>query len=148
MVTGVGRGRGWNWISAAIISISVISVQTVFQAVVWFCYKCSRQTGVRFWRKQGFRQRFGFLSSIPNFCKNTKADGIEGGGGWYPKFWRSGVGEVLPNSDPFGQTKKEGQRCKNWTFFLDVINVWSHMGRIQGKLGLGCGQVRFVSYCM
>ena len=45
-------GSGWlqggkwdgihrNWISTAIISISVIRVQTVFQTDVWFCYKCS-----------------------------------------------------------------------------------------------------------
>ena len=33
---------------------------------------------------------------------------------------------VLPNLDPFGQTEK-GERggCKNWAFFMDVINVWS-----------------------
>ena len=30
-----------KWISRAIISISVIRVQTVFQTGVWFCYKCS-----------------------------------------------------------------------------------------------------------
>ena len=45
MVTvGVGEGEGThrNWMSTAIISISVIRVQTVFQASVWFCYKCSR----------------------------------------------------------------------------------------------------------
>ena len=47
MVTG-GRGVEWeeirrNWMSRAIISISVIRVQTVFQTVVWLCYKCSRQ---------------------------------------------------------------------------------------------------------
>ena len=33
--------------------------------------------------------------------------------------------DVLPNSDPFGQTEKRGRGCKNWTFFMDVINVWS-----------------------
>ena len=32
-----------NWMSTAIISISVIRVQTVFQTGVWFCYKCFRQ---------------------------------------------------------------------------------------------------------
>ena len=45
MVTaGVGEGEGIhrNWMSTAIISISVIRVQTVFQTGVWFCYKCSR----------------------------------------------------------------------------------------------------------
>ena len=39
-----------------------------------------------------------------------------------------GWGEVSPNLDPFGQIEK-GRRgwggCKNWTFFMDVINVWS-----------------------
>ena len=29
--------------SAAITSISVIRVQTVFQSGAWFCYKCFRQ---------------------------------------------------------------------------------------------------------
>ena len=63
MVTaGVGEEEGIhrNWISTAIISISVIRVQTVFQTSVWFCYKCSRQTGVWLWRKLGFRQHFAF----------------------------------------------------------------------------------------
>ena len=34
---------------------------------------------------------------------------------------------VLPNLDPFGQTEKgeRGGGCKNWAFFMDVINVWS-----------------------
>ena len=32
-------------------------------------------------------------------------------------------GGVWPNSDPFGQTEKGKRECKNWTFFLDVINV-------------------------
>ena len=32
-----------------------------------------------------------------------------------------------PDLDPFGHTEKEGEGegCKNWTFFMDVINVWS-----------------------
>ena len=45
---------------------------------------------------------------------------------------------LLPNLDPFGQTEKwvvvvvvvGGGGvcvCKNWTFFMDVINVWSLM---------------------
>ena len=51
----------------------------VFQTGFWFCYKCSRQTGVQFWRKLGFGQHFGFLFSIPIFYKNTKRDGV---GGW------------------------------------------------------------------
>ena len=38
-----GEGIHRNWISTAIISISVIWVQTVFQTGVWFCYKCSRK---------------------------------------------------------------------------------------------------------
>ena len=37
-----GDGIHRNWMSSAIISISVIRVQTVFQTGVWFCYKCSR----------------------------------------------------------------------------------------------------------
>ena len=43
-------GSGWlqggirrKWMSRAIISISVIRVQTVFQTGVWLCCKCSRQ---------------------------------------------------------------------------------------------------------
>ena len=32
---------------------------------------------------------------------------------------------VFSNSDPFGQTEKGGKGCKNWTFFMDVINLWS-----------------------
>ena len=35
---GEGKGIHRNWMSTAIISISVIRVQTG----VWFCYKCSR----------------------------------------------------------------------------------------------------------
>ena len=38
-----GEGIRRNWMSRAIISISVIRVQTVFQTGAWFCYKCSRQ---------------------------------------------------------------------------------------------------------
>ena len=76
---GKGKGSHRNWMSTDIISISVIRVQTVFQTGVWFCYKCSRQTGAWFWRKLGLRQYLGFLFSISIFCKNTKADG---GGGW------------------------------------------------------------------
>ena len=40
MVTG-GEGKGIhrNWMATAIISVSVIRVQTG----VWFCYKCFRQ---------------------------------------------------------------------------------------------------------
>ena len=37
-----GEGIRRNWMSRAIISISVIRVQTVFQTGAWFCYKCSR----------------------------------------------------------------------------------------------------------
>ena len=66
---GEGEGIHRNWMSTAIISISVIRVQTVFQTSVWFCYKCSRQTGVWFWRKLGLGQHFGFLFSITIFCK-------------------------------------------------------------------------------
>ena len=97
---GEGKGIHRNWMSTAIISISVIRVQTVFQTGVWFCYKCSRlvsgsaisvpdrclvlplsvpgQAGVWFWRKVGFRQNFGFIFSITIFCKNTKGDGDRG----------------------------------------------------------------------
>ena len=80
MVTG-GEGKEIhrNWMSLVIICISVIRIQTVFQEGVWFCYKCSRQTGVWFWRKLGFRQHFGFLFGITIFRKNTK---VNGGGGW------------------------------------------------------------------
>ena len=53
MVT-LGRIRR-NWMSGAIISISVIRVQTVFQTVVWFCYKCSRLVS-------------GSAISVPNRC--------------------------------------------------------------------------------
>ena len=38
-----GEGIQRNWMSTAIISISVIRVQTVFQTGVWLCYRCSRQ---------------------------------------------------------------------------------------------------------
>ena len=41
-----GEGICRNWTSRAIISISVIRVQTVFQTGVWFCYKCSRLVSV------------------------------------------------------------------------------------------------------
>ena len=37
--------------------------------------------------------------------------------------------EGLPNLDPFGQTEKGERGCKNWPFFMDVINVWSLRGR-------------------
>ena len=40
---GEGKGLHRNWMSAAITSISVIRVQTVFQSGAWFCYKCFRQ---------------------------------------------------------------------------------------------------------
>ena len=39
---GEGEGIPRNWISRAIIGISVIRVQAVFQTGVWLCYKCSR----------------------------------------------------------------------------------------------------------
>ena len=43
MATGwEGKGIHRNWMSTAIISISVIRVQTVLQTGVWSCYKCSR----------------------------------------------------------------------------------------------------------
>ena len=93
MVTGgEGEGEGIhrNWMSTAIISISVITVKTVFQAGVWFCYKCSRQIGDWFWWKLGFKQHFGFIFSIPIFCKNTKGDG--GGGGVCVCVWGGGGG--------------------------------------------------------
>ena len=37
-----GEGIRRNWMSRAIIGISVIRVQTVFQTGVWLCYRCSR----------------------------------------------------------------------------------------------------------
>ena len=40
------KGIHRNWMSTAIISISVIRVQTELQTGVWFCYKCSRQTPI------------------------------------------------------------------------------------------------------
>ena len=107
---GEGKGIHRNWMSTAITSISVIRVQTVFQTGVWFCYKCSRQTGFCFWRKLGFRQHFGVLFSIPIFCKNTKEET-----GWEVigslSFDVQGGGErgVSPNSDPFEQTEKGGR---------------------------------------
>ena len=36
-----------------------------------------------------------------------------------------GGGGVSRNSVPFGQAEKGEMGCKNWSFFLDVINVWS-----------------------
>ena len=39
---GEGEGIHRNRMSTAIITISVIKVQTVLQRGVWFCYKCSR----------------------------------------------------------------------------------------------------------
>ena len=39
---GEGEGIRRNWMSRAIIGISVIRVQTVFQTGVWLCYRCSR----------------------------------------------------------------------------------------------------------
>ena len=51
-----------------------------------------------------------------------------GGGGYSLSFdvqGRGGGGS--PDLGPFGHTEKEGEGegCKNWTFFMDVINVWS-----------------------
>ena len=43
MVIWKGDGIHRNWMSRAIISVSVIRVQTVFQPDVWFCCKCYRQ---------------------------------------------------------------------------------------------------------
>ena len=40
--TGEREGIHRNWMSRAIISISIIRVQTVFQTGVWFCHKGSR----------------------------------------------------------------------------------------------------------
>ena len=58
-----------------------------------------------------------------------KRDG-GGGGGWLVAYvLMSRGGGVLPNSDPFGQTEKGGG-CKNWAFFLDIINVWSVMSAL------------------
>ena len=39
---GEEEGIHRNWMSTAIIRISVIRVQTVFQTGALFCYKCSR----------------------------------------------------------------------------------------------------------
>ena len=47
---GEGEEIHINWMAKAIISISAIRVQTVFQTGVWFC----------------FRQHFGFIFSIPS----------------------------------------------------------------------------------
>ena len=42
-----GRGEGEemhrNRMSTTVISISVTRIQTVYQAGIWFCYKCSRE---------------------------------------------------------------------------------------------------------
>ena len=57
MVTGKVEGEGIqrNWMSTAMISISVIRVQTVFQTGVWLCYRCSRLVS-------------GSAISVPNRC--------------------------------------------------------------------------------
>ena len=53
--------------------------------------------------------------------------GWEWGGGGLVGSLGFKIKGILPNSDPFGQTEKGGRGWKNWTFFLDVINVWSLM---------------------
>ena len=58
-----------------------------------------------------------------------KGVGVGGGGGWKPKFQRPGVGGPYPIQTHSDRQKKgEGVGCKNWTFFMDVINVWSLTG--------------------
>ena len=122
---GEGKGIHRNWMSTAITSISVIRVQTVFQTGVWFYYKCSRQTGFCFWRKLGFRQHFGVLFSIPIFCKNTKGETGWGVIGSLSFDVQGGEGG-LAQFGPIRTDRKRGEAgCKNWTFFLDVIYVWS-----------------------
>ena len=100
----------------------------MFQTDIWFCYKYFRQVGDWFWRKLGFRQYFGFIFSIPIFCKNTKGDGDGCGAGegvvLRLSFDVQGWG-VLAQFRPIRTDRKSGRGCKNWTFFLDVINVWS-----------------------
>ena len=64
---GEGEGIHRNWMSRAIISISVIRVQTMFQRGVWFCYKCSRlmsgsTTSVPDRRLVLLRQHFSWMS--------------------------------------------------------------------------------------
>ena len=93
----------------------------MFQTGFWFCYKCSRQTGVWFGRKLGFRQHFGFLFSIPIFRKNTERDGgagVIGSLGFDVQGW--GGGGVLPNSDPFRQTEKGGR----WGGMVQKLDIF------------------------
>ena len=45
------------------------------------------------------------------------------------------VGSLSFVSGPFGQTEKRGRGgCKHWTFFMDVINVWSLMNHLTTRL--------------
>ena len=45
---------------------------------------------------------------------------------WSPKFWRPGAGG-LAQFEPIQTDGKRGKGggCKNWTFFMIIINVWS-----------------------
>ena len=74
-----------------------------------------------------------FFLAFQFFAKNTKGGtvwvcGVGGrGDDWYSKFRRPGVEEGgLALFGPIWTDRKMGEvGCKNWTFFLDVINVWS-----------------------
>ena len=82
----------------------------MFQTGFWFCYKCSRQTGVWFGRKLGFRQHFGFLFSIPIFRKNTERDGgagVIGSLGFDVQGWGGGGG--LAQFGPIQTDRKRGE---------------------------------------
>ena len=66
-----GEGIHRNWISGAIIGISLTKVQIVFQKGVWLCYKCSRLVSGSAINVPDrclacFRQHFRFIFSIPS----------------------------------------------------------------------------------
>ena len=69
-----------------------------------------------------------------------------GGGSWYLRFDVQGGwgGGVLFNSDPFGQIKKGRRRCKNWTVFMDVMNLWSQTAIKTNSSSFRFVQFRFV----
>ena len=55
-----GEGIRRSWMCRALISISVIRIQVVFQTDVSFCYKCSRQVS------GSALDSIGFIFSIPS----------------------------------------------------------------------------------
>ena len=91
-----------NWKSTAIISISVIRVHTVFQTGVWFCYKCSRLVS-------------GSAISVRGVVGSLSFE-VQG------RVCLAQFGPIRPDRGVGGGLEVGG---KNWTFFLDVTNVWS-----------------------